>query len=105
MPTPRSKPLTRLALTCMILTFAIPLASCATTTDIAVPTTDRVACQAFKPIYWSGKDTPATAAEVKEHNAAWKAICAAKAVQPKAKGASFKDRWFDGVKIQLTAFQ
>lgn len=101
---PRSQLPTKLGLTCAILILAIPLASCATTTDIAAPT-DRVACQAFKPIYWSGKDTPATAAEVKEHNAAWKAICAAKVVQPKAKGASFKDRWFEGVKIQLTAFQ
>lgn len=72
-------------------------------TGTAAPT-DRAACQSFKPIYWSGKDTPATAAEIKEHNAAWKAICAAKAAQPK-QGASFKERWYGGVKIQLTAFQ
>jgi hypothetical protein len=56
-----------------------------------------VACASFKPIYWSGKDTPATAAEVKEHNAAWKAICskpAAKAAKPKqASTPTFAQRW------------
>jgi hypothetical protein len=70
-----------------------------------------VACAAFRPIYWSGKDTPATAAEVKEHNTAWKAICAAKAKQSYTnsakivQSASFKDRWFGGEKLQVTAFR
>jgi hypothetical protein len=96
------------ALTCTMLTLAIPLGSCATTTASVAPT-DKVACSAFRPIYWSGKDTPATAAEVKEHNAAWKAIC--QKTTPKsdkivsAKPTTFKDRWHDGVKLAATAFR
>jgi hypothetical protein len=68
-----------------------------------------VACQAFRPIYWSGKDTPATAAEVKEHNAAWKSIC--QKTTPKAdkqvsaKPTTFKDRWYEGVKVAAYAFR
>ncbi len=50
------------------------LTGCSTTTASSVPT-DRVACGAFRPIYWSGRDTPATVAQVKEHNAAGKALC------------------------------
>jgi hypothetical protein len=63
-------------------------------TSSAAPT-DKVACASFKPIYWSGKDTPATAAEVKEHNAAWKAICGKpKAEKPKtAQSPTFSQRW------------
>jgi len=34
-----------------------------------------VACSAFAPIYWSARDTEKTAAQVKEHNAAWRALC------------------------------
>jgi invasion protein IalB len=99
----RSQQLTRLVLTCTTLTLAIPLGSCATTTVSAVPT-DKVACQAFRPIYWSGKDTPATAAEVKEHNAAWKAIC--KKPEPvKAEPVTFKDRWYEGTKTVATVFR
>jgi hypothetical protein len=64
-----------------------------------------VACAAFKPIYWSGKDTPATAAEVKEHNAAWKAICQKAAKPAKAAGVTFKDRWYEGVKVAATVFR
>ena len=49
-------------------------ASCATTgsggTDPAL-----VACQSFKPVYWSKADTPATVAQIKENNAAGKALC------------------------------
>jgi hypothetical protein len=92
-------------LTCTTLILAIPLGSCATTTVSAVPT-DKVACQAFRPIYWSGKDTPATAAEVKEHNAAWKAICQKETKQPaKSSGTTFKDRWYGGVKTYATVFR
>src|SRR3954471_8091560 len=100
---PRYQLPTRPALTCMTLILAIPLASCATTIPSVAPT-DKVACASFKPIYWSGKDTPATAAEVKEHNAAWKAICAAKAVK-KSEAVTFKDRWYGGEKLQVTAFR
>lgn len=95
-------------LTCTTLILAIPLASCATTTASVAPT-DKVACAAFKPIYWSGKDTPATAAEVKEHNAAWKSLC--QKTTPKsdkivsAKSTTFKDRWYEGVKTVATVFR
>jgi hypothetical protein len=34
-----------------------------------------VACASFKPVYWSKADTPATVAQVKENNAAGKALC------------------------------
>lgn len=57
-----------------MLLLAIPQASCVTTMASNVPT-DKVACASFQPIYWSGKDTTATVAAVKEHNAAGKAIC------------------------------
>jgi hypothetical protein len=49
------------------------LAGCATTT--ASVGTDAIACSAFEPIRWSNKDTDDTIRQVKEHNAAWKAIC------------------------------
>jgi hypothetical protein len=46
---------------------------CATTT--ASVGTDSVVCSAFEPIRWSKKDTDDTILQVKEHNAAWAAIC------------------------------
>jgi hypothetical protein len=49
------------------------LAACATTT--ASVGTSAVACSAFEPIQWSKKDTDETIRQVKEHNAAWTAIC------------------------------
>lgn len=60
--------------------FAILTASCATTSSSA-PTKEaasKVACQSFETIYWSGKDTPKTVAQIKEHNAAYEAVCGAK---------------------------
>lgn len=50
------------------------LAGCATTTAIG-GRTDSVACSAFEPIRWSARDTDATIRSVKEHNAAWEAVC------------------------------
>jgi hypothetical protein len=35
----------------------------------------RAACAAFAPIYWSTRDTAKTVAQVKQHNAAWRALC------------------------------
>jgi hypothetical protein len=78
------------------------LTSCATTTASSVPT-DRVFCSVSQPIYWSKNDTDKTIAAIKESNAAWKAICAAKAA--KTSGVTFKDRWFGGEKLQVTAFR
>ncbi len=34
-----------------------------------------VSCAAFEPIGWSSADTTATQREVREHNAAWSALC------------------------------
>jgi len=34
-----------------------------------------VACQSFKPVYWSKNDTPQTVAQIKENNAAGAALC------------------------------
>jgi len=56
----------------LLMTLAI-LTGCATTT--ASVGTDAVACSAFEPIRWSKKDTDDTIRQVKEHNAAWTAIC------------------------------
>jgi hypothetical protein len=59
---------------CGLIMLAIPLASCKTTgsgaTDPAL-----VACASYKPVYWSKSDTPETVSQIKEHNAAWKALC------------------------------
>lgn len=50
------------------------LTGCATTTAIG-GRTDSVACSAFEPIRWSARDTDTTIRSVKEHNAAWEAVC------------------------------
>jgi hypothetical protein len=49
------------------------LAGCVTMTPSVG--TDAVACSAFEPIHWSKKDTDDTIRQVKEHNAAWAALC------------------------------
>jgi len=60
----------RLALAAPLL-----LPACATTTPISVTDTS---CRGFVPIHYSRKDTPATIQQVREHNAAWDALCKAK---------------------------
>lgn len=57
----------------LLLTPLLILPGCVTTT--ASVGTDAVACSAFEPIQWSKKDTDKTVRQVKEHNAAWKAVC------------------------------
>jgi hypothetical protein len=64
------RPVLRAAL---LLTPLSILPGCATTTGSAG--TDAVACSAFEPIRWSAKDTDETIRQVREHNAAWKAVC------------------------------
>lgn len=49
------------------------LAGCATTT--ASVGIDPVACSAFEPIRWSKKDSDGTVRQIKQHNAAWLAVC------------------------------
>ena len=62
---------------CGTIMLAILTASCATTSSAVVTKQDsvRVACGAFEPIYWSAKDTPGTVSQIKQHNAAGKALC------------------------------
>lgn len=74
MQTTPSKGLRRLVSLSGSITLAILTASCTTTTGLSVQT-DKVACQSFQPITWSAKDTVLTVAQVKEHNAAGKALC------------------------------
>ena len=57
----------------LLLILLLIFQGCATTTDSAG--NDAVACTAFEPIRWSVKDTDETIRRVKEHNAAWKAVC------------------------------
>jgi hypothetical protein len=64
------RPAMRAALLPMTL---LILAGCATTTGSVG--TDAVACSAFEPIRWSKRDTEETIRQVKEHNAAWAAVC------------------------------
>jgi hypothetical protein len=52
------------------------LPGCVTTTGSVK--TEAVACGAFEPISWSAKDTNDTIRQVKEHNAAWRAVCSAR---------------------------
>jgi hypothetical protein len=66
----------------------------------SVVQTDRVAVQSFKPIYWSKKDTDKTISQIKEHNAAYKAIS-----KKSDKQSNFKDRWHEGIPLQVTAFR
>jgi type IV pilus biogenesis protein CpaD/CtpE len=91
--------LTRPVLTCAILSL-VTLTSCATRTSLAVPT-DKVAVQAFRPIYWSKKDTDKTIAQIKEHNAAYKAVSG----KSDKLSLTFKERWFEGTPLQVTAFR
>lgn len=69
-----SHALTKLAHWFALAMLAILLPSCATTTDLSVQVT-KVACGAFQPITWSGKDTALTVAQIKEYNAAGKELC------------------------------
>jgi len=64
-------------LTLLVLTLALmSLASCQTTASVA--TDKSVACQVFKPIYWSKDDTVDTAKQITEHNAVWLKLCGPK---------------------------
>ena len=94
----------RPALTCAILSL-VTLTSCATMIPSAAPT-DKVFCGAAQPIYWSKLDTDKTIAQVKEHNAAYVAICGpTKPAVKKSSGLTFKERWFSGEKLTVTAFR
>ncbi len=83
-------------------------------TKTAVPTDDKVTCTALRQLSWSRKDTDQTIAEIKEDNAAKRAICpkqspakqfTARTPAAKSAGTTFKDRWHEGVKVVATAFR
>ena len=103
---PRLKLPTKPVLICAILSPVI-LTSCATTIPSVAPT-DKVFCGASQPIYWSKSDTDKTILAVKEHNAAWKALCqkTPKADKlPSTKPTTFADRWYGGVATVATVFR
>ncbi|BEV43900.1 hypothetical protein CRBSH125_00830 [Afipia carboxidovorans] len=64
----------RLATLSGLILLAIPLASCQTTASGGIDPA-LVACSSFKPVRWSKSDTADTVAQIKEHNAAGKALC------------------------------
>jgi hypothetical protein len=69
-------------------------------TSSAEPT-DKVACAAFAPVYWSKKDTDKTIAQIKEYNAAGKALCGwgkPPAPKPVAQAPTFSQRWLSVLK-------
>lgn len=59
-----------------VLSLSAILSGCVTVTSsngkIKVTT---VACQSFSALYWSKHDTSFTIAQIKEHNAAFMALC------------------------------
>lgn len=63
------------SLSALMLLGILPACSTMTTVSSAPTSTTKVACQAFAPITWSGKDTAITVEQVKEHNAAGKELC------------------------------
>ena len=56
------------------LAAGLMLSSCQTMVSSG-PGPELVACQSFEPVTWSANDTPKTIRNIKEHNAAWSAIC------------------------------
>lgn len=76
---PRSKQ-RKLRAMALLLASSLLLASCASLTNLLGQTERRVdvnavACGAFKPITWSRNDTDQTLLQVRQHNAAWVALC------------------------------
>lgn len=65
----------RLAMRVALPLLAMPILTGCATTTVSGGRSDSVACSAFEPIRWSGRDTDPTIRAVKEHNAAWKAVC------------------------------
>jgi hypothetical protein len=63
-----------------VLSSMLIMAGCASLTNLlgrsesSLPVND-VACRAFGPITWSPSDTDETLRQIREHNAAWTALC------------------------------
>lgn len=80
---PASKPRRMHALV-SALTSTLILGSCAIPQTLFGGRTESVdvnavACRSFKPITWADGDTDETLRQVREHNAAWVALCGARA--------------------------
>jgi hypothetical protein len=58
----------------MLTALLMPVAACQTM-DTGGTDVKLVACQSFKPISWSSKDTRETQDGVTEHNAVYKDMC------------------------------
>jgi len=76
MPSDKRRLLVRLSATLLLLT----LTGCANLTNLREginlgKDTTRVACQSFAAIRWHQKDTTLTLAQIREHNAAYVALC------------------------------
>jgi hypothetical protein len=56
----------------VLLAMPLMLTACQTTTPTSVIDTS---CLAMEPITYSRKDTAATAAQIRQHNAAYKSLC------------------------------
>lgn len=74
MPTTPLQGLMRPVTLCGLILLATLTASCQTTGSGAIDPA-LVACASFKPVYWSKADTAQTVAQIKENNAAGKALC------------------------------
>lgn len=57
----------------------LAITGCKTTDTVAIEPGADTFCRIARPITWSTRDTPETAREVKEHNAAYKRLCGAAA--------------------------
>jgi len=66
---------TRLA---FVLAGMLIMVGCTMTTGTSGPDPELVACRSFEPVTWSATDTPETIRQIKEHNAAWAAVCRGK---------------------------
>lgn len=59
-----------------VIAMSLPLALCATTpTQTDATDQTKIACEAFKVITYSRRDTDETIIQVREHNAAWAHLC------------------------------
>lgn len=66
---------TRLATLVALPLLAMPILTGCETTTATGGRINAVACSAFEPIRWSRRDTDPTIRAVREHNAAWTAVC------------------------------
>lgn len=75
----------RLRAIACVMSLPLILGGCASLTSFAEALTAKpaetvdvnaVACASFTPITWADEDTDDTLAQIRAHNAAWRALCA-----------------------------